>query len=247
MLLKNKVAIITGGSRGVGKAIVREFSRNGAQVVFNYLKSENEAIKLKKEIEANGRDVLIYKQDVKDFDGMKVMIEDIKKKFGKIDIIVNNAGILKDKALMLMSEEDWNDVIETNLSGVFNLTRAAIVTMLKQKEGIIINIASVSGITGMARQVNYSASKAGMIGFTKALAKEVGSYGIRVNAIAPGYTDTDMIVGLKEDKKGEIFHSIPLGRFGKSEEVAKLAVFLASEKSQYITGQTISIDGGLVM
>ena len=247
MLLLNKVAIITGGSRGIGEAIVREYAGQGAKVAFNYLKSEDRARELKEELEAQGRDVFIYKGDVRDYKAMRVFVEEAKDYFGRLDIIVNNAGILRDKALMLMAQEDWNEVISTNLSGTFNLTRAAIVTMMKQKSGIVINITSVAGITGIPRQVNYSASKAGIIGLTKSLAKEVGPYNIRVNAIAPGYTDTDMIDGIKDEVKEELKERIPLGRFGRAEEVAKTAVFLASEKSNYITGQVITIDGGLAM
>lgn len=247
MSLSDKVVIVTGGSRGIGAAIVREFSSQGASVVYNYLRSEDEAQKLKDEIEEAGGNVMVFKSDVKDFTAMKKMVEEVKTKFGKLDVVVNNAGILRDKALMLMEEEDWGEVISTNLTGTFNLTRAAIVTFLKQKSGNIINITSVSGIKGMPRQVNYSASKAGVIGFTKALAKEVGPYNVRVNAIAPGYTDTDMTKGLREDQREEILKRIPLGRFGYAEEVAKIAVFLASDNSQYITGEIFTVDGGLAM
>lgn len=247
MLLSNKVAIITGGSRGIGKAIVHEFSKEGANVAFNYLKSENKAKKLKKDIELSGREALIVKGDVNDFEAMKKLTSEVKEKFGKIDIIVNNAGMLRDKALMFMEKEDWESVISTNLTGTFNLTRAAIVTLLKEKGGNIINITSIAGLTGMPRQTNYSASKAGIIGFTKALAKEVGPYNIRVNAIAPGFTETDMVKDMKKEYKEEIMKRIPMGRFGRVEEIAKLAVFLASDESKYITGEIISIDGGLVM
>jgi len=247
MLLLDKVAIVTGGSRGIGEAIVREYAGQGAKVAFNYLKSEDKALKLKEELETEGGDIFIYKGDVRDYKAMRIFVEEAKDHFGRLDIIVNNAGILRDKALMLMAQEDWNEVISTNLSGTFNLTRAAIVTMMKQKSGIVINITSVAGITGIPRQVNYSASKAGIIGLTKSLAKEVGPYNIRVNAIAPGYTDTDMIDGIKDEVKEELKERIPLGRFGRAEEVAKTAVFLASEKSGYITGQVITIDGGLAM
>jgi len=247
MLLQNRVAIITGGSRGIGKAIVKAFAEEGACIAFNYLKSKDAAKELKKEVEKAGGKALIFKNDVRDFDVMRKMVEDVKEKFGRLDIVVNNAGILRDKALMLMSEEDWSDVIDTNLTGTFNLTRAAIITFMKQKTGNIINLTSVAGITGTARQVNYSASKAGIIGLTKALAKEVGGFGVRVNAIAPGYTDTEMYHGLKEEFKKTMMEFIPLGRVGKVEEIAKCAVFLASERSKYITGQVISIDGGLAM
>jgi len=247
MLLKDKVAIVTGGSRGIGRAIVEEFVKEGANVAFNFLKSEEKALELKKEIEKKGRKALIFRQDVKDYEAIKVMVEGIRSEFGRLDIIVNNAGILRDKALMLMEEQDWEDVIATNLSGAFNLIRASIVTLMKQKSGNIINLTSVAGIKGMPRQVNYSASKAGIIGLTKSLAREVGSYNIRVNAIAPGYIDTDMVKDLKENSKKEILKGIPLGRFGRSEEVARVASFLASDDAEYVTGQVITIDGGLAM
>lgn len=247
MFLKRKVAIVTGGSRGIGKAIVSEFAAQGAGVAFNFLKSEEKAFELKKEIEQKGGKALAFRQDVKDYEAIKIMVEGVKSHFGRLDIIVNNAGILRDKALMLMEEQDWEDVISTNLSGAFNLIRAAIVTFMKQKSGNIINVTSVSGIKGMPRQVNYSASKAGMIGLTKALAKEVGPYNVRVNAIAPGYIDTDMVKDIKEEHKKQLLTSIPLNRFGKSEEVAKVVAFLASEEAKYITGQVITIDGGLAM
>jgi len=247
MFLKDRVAIVTGGSRGIGCAIVREFARQGASVAFNFVKSEDKALKLKKEIEAAGGKALTFRQDVKDYGAIKVMVEGVRSHFGRLDIIVNNAGILRDKALMLMEEQDWEDVIATNLSGAFNLVRAAIVTFMKQKSGNIINMTSVAGTKGMPRQVNYSASKAGLIGLTKALAKEVGAYNVRVNAIAPGFIDTDMVKDLKEAHKAELLKIIPLKRFGKGEEVAKVAAFLASDNAKYITGQVITIDGGLAM
>jgi len=247
MLLSNKVAIITGGSRGIGRSIVLEFARQGADVAYNFLKSEQKALQLKKEVEAMGRTALTFRQDVKDYNSIKVMVEGVKGHFGRLDIIVNNAGILRDKALMLMEEQDWEEVIATNLSGAFNLIRAAIVTFMKQKSGNIINITSVAGLKGMPRQVNYSASKAGMIGLTKSLAREVGPYSVRVNAIAPGYIDTDMVKDLKDKNKESLLGMIPLKRFGRSEEVAKVAAFLAADTSKYITGQIITVDGGLAM
>jgi len=247
MILKDKVAIVTGGSRGIGKAIVEEFAREGANVAFNFLKSEDKALELKKEIEGMGREVLTFRQDVKNYEAIKVMVEGIKSHFGRLDIIVNNAGILRDKALMLMEEQDWEEVIATNLSGAFNLIRAAIVTFMKQKNGNIINITSVAGTKGMPRQVNYSASKAGMIGLTKSLAREVGPYNVRVNAIAPGFIDTDMVKDLKDNHKEDLLKAIPLNRFGKAKEVAKIATFIASEEAKYITGQVLTIDGGLAM
>jgi len=246
-MLKGKVAIVTGGSRGIGKAIVREFVKEGAKIAFNFVKSEEKALDLKKEIEEKGGEAMTFRQDVKDYSAIKVMVEGVRSHYGRLDIIVNNAGILRDKALMLMEEQDWEDVIATNLSGAFNLIRAAIVTFMKQKSGNIINLTSVAGLKGMPRQVNYSASKAGIIGLTKSLAKEVGPYSVRVNAIAPGYIDTDMIQGIKEEYRKELLKRIPLSRFGKAEEVAKVAAFLASDKARYITGQVLTIDGGLAM
>ena len=247
MLLKNKAAIVTGGSRGIGKAIVYEFAKQGCDVAFNFLRSEKEALEIKKEIQGMGRRALIFKQDVKDYGAIKVMVEGVQNEFGRLDIIVNNAGVLRDKALMLMEEQDWEDVITTNLTGAFNLIRASIVNFMKQKSGNVINITSVAGLKGMPRQVNYSASKAGLVGLTKALAKEVGPYNIRVNAIAPGYVDTDMVKDLKDDYKNEILKRIPLKRFGRSEEVGKIASFLASDQAKYITGQIVTADGGLAM
>jgi len=246
-LLQNKIAIVTGGSRGIGKAIVLELASMGADVAFNYLKSKDAAEAVKQEVESMGRKALIFKADVKRLVDVKKMIENIKEELGGLDIVVNNAGIIRDKALILMEEQDWEDVILTNLSGAFNVVRTAITGFMKQKHGNIINITSVAGVKGASRQVNYSASKAGIIGLTKALAKEVGSYNIRVNAIAPGYVDTDMMKGLKDLHRDELIKRIPLKRFGTAKEVARLTAFLASNRSRYITGQVILIDGGLAM
>jgi len=247
MTLKNKVAIVTGGSRGIGRAIVLELASKGADVAFNYLKSKELAKEVEKEVSSRGRRALAIQSDVKDFNAMKDMVDKTKDKLGRLDIVVNNAGILKDKALMLMNEHDWEEVISTNLSGAFNLVRAAIVTFMKQKSGNVINITSVAGIKGASRQVNYAASKAGIIGLTKSLAKEVGPYNIRVNAIAPGYIDTDMVKEIKDDYKNELTKKIPLNRFGTSQEVAKIITFLASDDARYITGQVIKVDGGLAI
>lgn len=243
MTLKGKVAIVTGASRGIGRAIALELAKQGISVCFTYLKNEDLASELVKEIEAKGVKALAIKADIKDFNSAKELIKKTIDNFGQLDILINNAGIIRDKALMMMSEEDWREVIDTNLTGVFNVSRAAIVTFLKQKKGDIINISSVSGLIGLPRQTNYSASKAGVIGFTKALAKETGPFGVRVNAIAAGFIDTDMTKDLKPELKEGMLKIIPLGRFGRVDEVAKVVTFLLT--NSYITGQTITIDGGL--
>jgi 3-oxoacyl-[acyl-carrier protein] reductase len=245
VLLKNKIVIISGATRGIGRAIAIELAGEGANISFNFLKSSNDARDLEKEINSLGVNVKSFQVDIKDYNAVKSWVDDTKELFGGIDIVVNNAGVIKDKALALMEPNDWHEVISTNLGGTFNLTRAAIITFIKQKSGVIINITSVSGITGMPRQTNYAASKAGIIGFTKSLAKEVASYNIRVNAVAPGFIETDMLKGLKDEYKGQIIKQIPLSRLGSPEEVAKAVKFLVSDKASYITGQTIVIDGGM--
>ena len=197
------------------------------------------------EIHRIGRKALPIQLDVRDFEGAKKLIDTIKKEFGKLDILVNNAGITRDKSLMMMSQEDWSDVIDTNLTGVFNTTRACIISFLKQKSGNIVNISSVSGIHPLAGQANYSAAKAGVIGFTKALAKEVAPYNVRVNAVAPGFIDTEMTMELGQQLKEKFLDMIPLRRFGTADEVANVVLFLLSDSSQYITGQTVQLDGGL--
>jgi len=241
----NKVAIVTGGTRGIGRAIVLALCREGADCAFTYTRNPAAAESLVQEIRSMGRRATPLQLDVRDFDGAKTFVEEVKKELGSIDILVNNAGITRDKSLMMMSREDWSEVIDTDLTGVFNTTRACIITFLKQKSGNIVNISSVSGIHPLAGQVNYAAAKAGVIGFTKALAQEVAPYNIRVNAVAPGFVDTDMTGTFSEKYREKVVKMIPLGRFGASDEVAQTVLFLASDASRYITGQVIQIDGGL--
>jgi 3-oxoacyl-[acyl-carrier protein] reductase len=245
MLLRNKTVIISGAARGIGRAIAIDLAKEGASISFNFLRNYKDAEDLEKEIKNFGVKVKSFQVDIRDYDAVKSWVDNTKELFGGIDIAVNNAGVIRDKALALMEPEDWHEVINTNLDGTFNLTKAVIITFMKQKSGVIINITSVSGIAGMSRQTNYSASKAGMIGFTKSLAREVASYNIRVNAVAPGFIETDMLRDLKEEYKSQIINKIPLSRLGKPEEVSRVVRFLVSDDACYITGQTIVIDGGM--
>ncbi len=245
MIIKDKVAIVTGGTRGIGRAIVFDLVQNGAKVLFTYLKSDESAGIMIDEVKELKGEAEAIKADVRLYGEAKKVVEETLNRFGKIDILVNNAGITKDKALMMMEPSEWLDVIDTNLTGYFNMAKASIVTMMKQKSGNIINISSIAGVVGMPRQVNYSSAKAGELGLTKSLAKEVASYGIRVNAVAPGFIDTDMTKDLKQ--KDAMIKMIPFGRFGKPEEIAKVVTFLASERSAYITGQVLKVDGGLAI
>lgn len=247
MILKNQVAIVTGASRGIGRAIVLKLASLGVHVAFNYAKNKDAAGSLEKEVKKMGVQCQGACVDIKDFNEVKKWIDGVKDHFGQIDILINNAGIINDKALMLMSPEDWQQVIDTNLNGMFNSARACIITFLKQKSGQIINISSVSGLIGLPRQTNYAASKGAMNAFTKSLAKETAGYGIRVNAIAPGFIETDMLSEFKEEQKKQILDMVPLGRLGTPEDVAGCVEFLLSKHAQYITGQIIQIDGGLAI
>ncbi len=243
--LRNKTAVISGATRGIGRAIAIELAKGGVSISFNYLKSNDEAKLLEEEIKNFGVNVKSFQVDIKDYEAVKSWVEGTIESFGKIDIVVNNAGITIDRALALMEPHDWHAVIDTNLNGTFNLTRAVIIGLIKQQSGVIINISSISGLRGLPGQTNYSASKAAIIGFTKSLAREVAPYNIRVNAIAPGFIESDMLRGLREGYKERILKYIPLNRFGSSEEVAKVVRFLATDEARYITGQTIVIDGGM--
>lgn len=246
-MLKGKVAIVTGASGGIGRAIALAYAKEGASIAVHYHGNEEKAQIVKKEIEDIGGTAGIYACDIADFDECGAMIKAVKKRFGRIDILVNNAGITKDGLLMGMSEADFDAVLDTNLKGCFHGLRFASRFMMKQRYGRIINISSVSGVAGNAGQANYSASKAGIIGLTKSAAKELASRNITVNAIAPGFIQTEMTDVLSDEVKEQTKAGIPLGRFGEPEDVAKAAVFLASDMADYITGQVLMVDGGMVM
>ena len=244
-MLSGKIALVTGASRGIGKAIAVEFARQGADVIVNYSKDEKGALETVKEIKSLGRKCIAAKADVSDFDDVKKMFEVVKKEFGALDVLVNNAGITKDRSLRKMAKDEWLNVIETNLTGIYNVTKNAL--SLMQKNSRIITISSIVGIYGNFGQTNYAASKAGTIGFTKSLARELGKHNITVNAIAPGFIESEMTKKTGFLKKKLLIYMIPLKRAGMPEDVAYLAAFLASDNSSYITGQVISVSGGLVI
>lgn len=243
----NKVALITGGTRGIGKEIAYTLAEENYDIIINYRTENEELMKLKKEIEQKQVRCLLLKGDVSNFEDCKKLVEEATNRMNHIDVLVNNAGITKDMLLMRMKPEDFNEVINVNLIGTFNMTKNVINYMMKERKGRIINVSSVVGISGNAGQTNYAASKAGIIGFTKSLAKEVASRNILVNAIAPGFIQTDMTNILKENVKDEIAKTIPLKRMGTAKDVANVVKFLVSEDSSYITGQVIQVDGGMLM
>ncbi|MBI3189231.1 MAG: 3-oxoacyl-[acyl-carrier-protein] reductase [Ignavibacteriales bacterium] len=247
MNLENKVALVTGGSRGIGRAIALSLASAGAKVAIVYRSAASEAEEVVQSIKANGGDAVAFQADVSSFNQAVEIVNKVIAQFGRLDILVNNAGITKDGLLLRMSEDDWDAVINTNLKSVFSFTKASTKQMMGQRAGKIINIASIVGITGNAGQANYVASKAGVIGFTKSMAKELSSRNIQVNAVAPGFVETDMTGKLNDEQQKTITEKIPLKRTAKPEEIASVVTFLASSASDYITGQTICVDGGLTL
>lgn len=247
MKLEGKTALVTGASRGIGRAVALELAREGAKVIVNYSGSEEKAKQVVEDIKAIGREAIAVKCNVADSEEVADMFKQALEAFGKVDILVNNAGITRDNLLMRMKEEEWDAVINTNLKGVFLCTKTATRPMMKQRNGRIINIASVVGVSGNPGQANYVAAKAGVIGLTKTTAKELAPRGITVNALAPGFITTDMTDALPEENKEALLSQIPLGRLGDPEDIAKAAAFLASDDAGYITGQTIHVNGGMVM
>ena len=246
-LLEGKVAIITGASRGIGKGIAEVFAKNGANVAFTYSSSAESALALENELTALGVKAKGYKSNAADFNEAQKLVDDVLAEFGTVDVLINNAGVTKDNLLMRMKEEDWDAVINTNLKGVFLCTKAVTRQMMRQRSGRIINIASIVGVSGNPGQANYVAAKAGVIGLTKSAAKELASRGITVNAVAPGFISTDMTDALDDEVKEEMLKQIPLARFGEAKDVAKVVAFLASDDAAYMTGQTLHVDGGMVM
>ncbi len=246
-MLDSKVAIVTGGSRGIGKEIVLTLAKAGANVVINYVGNKELAEDVAEEVRKLGRDALVIKADVSNNSDVDNLVAETMGKFGRIDILINNAGITRDNLIIRMKEEDWDKVIDTNLKSVFLTSKAVSKIMMKQREGKIINISSVVGTLGNAGQANYVAAKAGVIGLTKTLAKELASRGINVNAVAPGFIQTDMTANMREDIKEKLLEQIPLARLGNPKDIANMVKFLVTEEASYMTGQIIHVDGGMVM
>ncbi|MEO6168003.1 MAG: 3-oxoacyl-[acyl-carrier-protein] reductase [Chitinophagales bacterium] len=244
-LLEGKTALVTGASRGIGEAIAKKLAEHGANIAFTYLSSAEKAMSLENALHATGVKALGYKSDAASFSEAEKLIGNVLMEFQTIDIVVNNAGITRDNLILRMTEQQWDDVMTTNLKSIFNISKNVCKPMMKQRGGSIINLSSIVGMTGNAGQTNYAASKAGVIGFTKSLAKELGSRNIRCNAIAPGFIETDMTHGISDEMKEQFRKNIPLGRYGGADEVAKVVLFLASDLSSYVNGQVISVCGGL--
>jgi len=245
-LLEGKTALITGGSRGIGEALVLRFAEEGCEVAFTYVSSAEKALEVEKKALTNGVKVKGYKSDASDFKQSEELVTEVISEFGRIDILINNAGITKDTLMLRMGEDQWDDVMRVNLKSAFNMTKHTLKNMLKNKSGSIIHMSSVVGVFGNAGQANYAASKAGVIGFSKSIAKEVGSRGIRSNVVAPGFIATDMTHALTEEQRKAYEGNIPLKRLGEADDVANACIFLASDRSTYITGQTLSVCGGLL-
>ena len=246
-MLKDKIALVTGGSRGIGRAIAIALARQGANVAFTYKSASSAAGETVKAVEAAGGTAMSLQSDARNFSDAASVVDSVVKKFQRLDILVNNAGITKDGLLLRMTEQDWDDVLGTNLKSAFNFSKAVCKQMMSQREGAIINISSIAGVIGNPGQTNYAAAKAGMLGMTKTLAKELASRNIRVNAVAPGFVDTDMTGKLNDQQKEALMAMIPMKRTATPDEIASVVVFLASPSSAYMTGQTLCVDGGLVM